>query len=180
MKEVKQRKRNTIWYHWCVESKKGELWKPRVELCLLGTIVLVFCSQKWQDSSAALGWVRLWKSSLTQFQHEWLCVCVCVNFSTPTNSSLMPEACPRIQLNSNTIYWKVKLYSTSKGLIPHLHPLLQTPITSPGHYLYFWLTSCKSELPTTLSLRLMNLPELFRELRKIHYLLYYWFILKEY
>lgn len=107
-------------------------------------------------------------------------VFVCVNFSTPTNSSLMPEACPRIQLNSNTIYWKVKLYSTSKGLIPHLHPLLQTPITSSVHYLYFWLTSCKSELPTTLSLRLMNLPELFRELRKIHYLLYYWFILKEY
>lgn len=66
---------------------------------------------------------------------------------SPTSNSWIPEGCPRIQLNSDTIYLEIKSpYKTT----PHPtsdtsrtggsnNPLqLRMPIANPGCYLYFW------------------------------------------
>lgn len=42
----------------------------------------------------------------------------------------------------------------------------QTPVTSPGYYLYFWLTSCKPEIPKTSSSSVINLLEQLVELSR--------------
>ena len=54
----------------------------------------------------------------------------------------------------------------------------QIPVKSPGCHLYFWPTGYKSEVPATPSLCLINLLEWFIELRKIFYILEFWFIIK--
>ena len=54
----------------------------------------------------------------------------------------------------------------------------QTPITSPGCYLYFWPAGYRSEVPTTLSTGLVNVREQFTELRETFYLLDHPFIIK--
>ena len=45
-----------------------------------------------------------------------VCVCVCLGLSTPTSNSQTPGEYPRIQLNSDTIHWKIESDSASKGL----------------------------------------------------------------
>lgn len=66
-----------------------------------------------------------------------------------------------------------------EGSVPQDHPPLQIPITSPGCYLCFWQTGCKSEVLTTHSLSSVNLLEQLTKPRKPIYLLDYQFITKD-
>lgn len=55
---------------------------------------------------------------------------------------------------------------------------LRIPITNPSYFLYFWPSCCRSEVPMTPSLGLINLLEELTELRKSFYSLDYWFTIK--
>lgn len=68
--------------------------------------------------------------------------------------------------------------STGKALSED-DPTLQIPVTRPVLYLYFWLTSYKSDVPTTPSFGLINLLQLLAEFRKSVYSLDYHFITKD-
>lgn len=53
------------------------------------------------------------------------------------------------------------------------------PISNPSHYLCFWPIDCKPEVPINLFSGSIDLLEWLPELRKLVYLLDYWFIAKE-
>ena len=91
-----------------------------------------------------------------------------------------PAECPRIQLNPDTIYPETESESTDEGLIPQDHPPFQTPVTSPGFYLYFWPTSYNSEVLMISSSGLVNLLEWLTELGETFNLLEHWFNIKGY
>lgn len=67
-----------------------------------------------------------------------------------------PVGCPIAQLNSDSLPSNtIKFHN--RELSPIRLSLLQTPITSPVCYLYFWSTVSSSEVPTIPSLGWINL-----------------------
>ena len=73
---------------------------------------------------------------------------------------------PTVQPNSNTIYLDTVRFHRLRAQ-SYCPPKLQMPVASPGYYLYFWQTGCKSEFPTTPSSGSINLPEWLIKLRNI-------------
>jgi len=74
-----------------------------------------------------------------------------------------PAGCPTIQLNSDTLYLEIASDPTGLGVQSYKAPSsfffpLQMPVTSPGSHLYFYTSSCKSEIPIIPSSGSINLP----------------------
>ena len=89
----------------------------------------------------------------------------------------IPAGCLTLQFDSDTIYLEIASDPTSEGTSPTklASPSLQMPIASPG---VTCASDCKSELPMTPSLGLINLQGQVEEPRKQVYSLDYWFITK--
>ena len=104
---------------------------------------------------------------------------VCVSFHTPASISWTPAGNLRIQLYCELSTQRWHQIPQAKGSVLQDHPPLQTPITSPGCYLYFRPTGYKSEVSMTLSLGLTNLLEQLTEIRKPVYSIDDRFIMKD-
>ena len=85
----------------------------------------------------------------------------------PPSSYWTSSEFPTVWFNPDAVYWEKASDPISKGLGPiRLAPLLHIPVSSTDCHLS-WQTGYKSEVPTTPSLGLINLPEGLIELRNL-------------